>query len=912
MKVTIFIAAFLTALQFLGQMPVAEAQETAGVTREIDRLDSVIAISEAINEERVSHLLGQLSGETEIESAEGNYYIETRHTYSAGNELARRYLIDYFAELGLEAVEDPFEMEWSGGTTETANIVVDIPGISAELLLCTAHFDSTAGSEDVYDYALDPAPGADDNGTGVVACLIAAEQLADKQLEKTVRIVLFSGEEQGLFGSRHYAEVLIDSGARVEGIINIDMIGPEPYAEHDFLPIYFRDHGEQGMFDASGLGELFYQVGTTYDFGLDIRPYWGAVVVNSDQFPFWYSGYQAVFINHGSNSDGYHTFADTMDTVDIPYATSSIRAIVSVLAHGAGIEGNAVLESTGQPDLWEDDSTGGGGCNQVDGNNSSGLAIIVLLLLAFYLRRTKLHQSALISVIAVSLIATGCIGSSAEGDEKSDMVEYMIEKGKAELVDGDTTGARRTFAEILENYDAQNSDAMFGVAFCDTLDVVALLNMLGAYMIDTPTQRAALSTLQVDPEQALTLYAEEIFNDIEQTAARNIELLGQCRGSDFNFDISGLPFYFLIGDELLLDLEIIASDVALIKSFWQLMHGLSSYINALDLNAPILERYNQTDSATSWGYVPYINMIVALLGDSPTFLDLKGQGEGALKTEQARNAFETAFADLAAAMTEKQEQKELVKSLIRYGEDEYNGWLALGGLSESELAKDNYLIEYSAPGVEAMRDSFLVFCDSFAGIGRAVEIPGDIVSFLAPIAEIAVQIIFGDETTVIVDTTISMIPDMIPNPVFALDMANYFAADAKGLRHLLPAYQTSTEFEENLFMFEWECTIAMYGVDPYPNGPYGLFCHRVATLTDREHFGDSIYSGEWSIDEIAADGIESSVPYLPLPDPTFNGMLSLDGYPLGVSGDTEGMDIADNYTLNGIVAVLFSGFGNFF
>lgn len=900
MKTKMFPVLLIFTLQIICLPISAPAQEEAV---EINRLDTVLEITEAIDETRVAQIIGEISGAMAVADVEGDYTINTRHTFSAGNELARRYLIDRLKELGLDPIEDELDVEWSGRTTETANIVADIPGASPELVLCTAHFDSTASSEDDYYYAIDPAPGADDNATGVAACLIVAEQLADRQLEKTVRIVLFSGEEQGLFGSRHYAATLGESGAAVAGLVNIDMIGPEPYTGHDFLPILFRDHGEQGMFDPAGLAELFYQVGNVYETGLDIRPYWGAVVFNSDQFPFWYSDYPAVFINHGSNSDGYHSYADTLDTVDVPYVTASIKAIVAAIAHRAGIEGQAVIDIAGEQDDWEqDESSAGSGCSQVNGNSAVGLALLTLIPFVLFFRRSMKARRAVIQLLAIILLTTACVDSSANDDEIDDMVAHMIEKGKALLIDSDTTGARRIFAEILENYDPQNADAMFGMAFCDTLDIVELINMLGAYMLDSPTAKAAFSSLQVDPEQALTLYAEEIFGDIEQTAARNIDYLSACTNGDFKFDISGLPFYFLVGEKLFLDLEIVGSDVKMIRALWQLLYGLSSYIGAHDFDAPILTRYEQTDSADSYGYVPYINMIVALLGDSPTFLDFKGDGEGASMTEQARAAFEGAFADLAASLDEKKLQSDLDRSLIRYVADGEYSYYVLGGISATEAEKDNYLIDFRAGHVDYLIGSLLVVRDSFAGTGRAMEIPGNDISFLIPLVELMLKIFYPDLVVIDQDFVLTTITAYIPRTIMALDLAKFFAADAKSLRYLLPAYRTSTVFEENIFLFEWECTISVNGVDPYPNGRYGLFCHSSSTPVDREHFTDAIYLQEWNIEPLAADGVESSAPYLPLPDPTFNGMLSLDGYPLNVSGDVEGIVSADNYTLNAILA----------
>ena len=52
-----------------------------------------------------------------------------------------------------------------------------------------------------------------------------AEILHDLHFADTIRFVHFTGEEQGMWGSKVYARDLQISGAQVMGYINLDMIG---------------------------------------------------------------------------------------------------------------------------------------------------------------------------------------------------------------------------------------------------------------------------------------------------------------------------------------------------------------------------------------------------------------------------------------------------------------------------------------------------------------------------------------------------------------------------------------------------------------------------------------------------------------------------------------------------------------
>jgi Zn-dependent M28 family amino/carboxypeptidase len=53
------------------------------------------------------------------------------------------------------------------------------------------------------------APGDNDNASGIAAILEIARILFSIDLKYTIRFVLFSGEEQGLRGSEHYADAIM-------------------------------------------------------------------------------------------------------------------------------------------------------------------------------------------------------------------------------------------------------------------------------------------------------------------------------------------------------------------------------------------------------------------------------------------------------------------------------------------------------------------------------------------------------------------------------------------------------------------------------------------------------------------------------------------------------------------------------
>ncbi|MBI3669092.1 MAG: M20/M25/M40 family metallo-hydrolase, partial [Acidobacteria bacterium] len=108
------------------------------------------------------------------------------------------------------------ELELSNSFSETPvevhNTVAEIPGSEKpdEVVILGAHLDSW-----------DLGTGATDNGTGSMVLLEAARALQKLGLKpkRTIRFILFSGEEQGLNGSRAYAEAHKTELAKISGVL---------------------------------------------------------------------------------------------------------------------------------------------------------------------------------------------------------------------------------------------------------------------------------------------------------------------------------------------------------------------------------------------------------------------------------------------------------------------------------------------------------------------------------------------------------------------------------------------------------------------------------------------------------------------------------------------------------------------
>lgn len=109
------------------------------------------------------------------------------------------------------------------------NVEAELQGTSPELVLITAHLDSTAANDPDYYEAHGSAPGADDDASGIAAVLLAAQCFgrlaATAPPARTIRFVLFNAEEEGLVGSRVYARQQRARQAPIVAVYQMDMIG---------------------------------------------------------------------------------------------------------------------------------------------------------------------------------------------------------------------------------------------------------------------------------------------------------------------------------------------------------------------------------------------------------------------------------------------------------------------------------------------------------------------------------------------------------------------------------------------------------------------------------------------------------------------------------------------------------------
>jgi hypothetical protein len=253
-------------------------------------------------------------------------YIQTlqdfgpRVTESEACRQAAEYIISQFEEYGLVVRED----NWTYHGYEDINIEATLPGqneSSDEIYIVCAHYDSVPGS-----------PGADDNGSGTAAVLAAAKVLSKYRFEHTIRFVTFSGEEQGLLGSREYAEEAHENGDNIVAVLNADMIG------------YTRTNDGRTHVVIEETGHSSWITNLSINISMEYADEIGLQVVRwpsypySDHASFLEYGYDAIFFFEYEFNDYYHSSDDTIDNMDLDYAARVTKLIVATLVELAGLE----------------------------------------------------------------------------------------------------------------------------------------------------------------------------------------------------------------------------------------------------------------------------------------------------------------------------------------------------------------------------------------------------------------------------------------------------------------------------------------------------------------------------------------------------------------------------------------------
>lgn len=195
----------------------------------------------------------------------------------------------------------------------TRNVIMVLPGedpkLKDEYLIMGAHFDHLGmGGPGSGSRAVDTIGihhGADDNASGVAMMLELAEKFAGTKgsHKRSIICLAFSGEEEGLLGSKHFVDDPGINLTKVDAMINLDMVGR--LNETNNLQI-------SGLGTAAGLKDIVKAKTDTSVIKLTLSDEgYGP----SDHSSFYGKNIPVLFYFTGAHPD-YHTPKDTWDKIN--------------------------------------------------------------------------------------------------------------------------------------------------------------------------------------------------------------------------------------------------------------------------------------------------------------------------------------------------------------------------------------------------------------------------------------------------------------------------------------------------------------------------------------------------------------------------------------------------------------------
>lgn len=274
-----------------------------------------------------------------------------RFVGTKGNNDAASYIKKYFKKYGLKEFNSnyyqPFKVFVKEGinktksdSVSTQNVLGYIEGsdekFKNEFIVIGAHYDhwgwggSGSGSKKKDTIAIHN--GADDNASGVSALLCILKEVSKMKIKskRSIIFVSFSGEEEGLLGSKYFINHLPVKKEAVKVMLNMDMVGRLNAEKQLYM-------GGAGTFP-NGV-DLMKNLGQNS--GLNPVVFAGDVG-GSDHVSFYKASISAVGFHTGGHPQ-YHTPEDDIDLINFEGGALVSRYIYNALVSIADYEEELVF-----------------------------------------------------------------------------------------------------------------------------------------------------------------------------------------------------------------------------------------------------------------------------------------------------------------------------------------------------------------------------------------------------------------------------------------------------------------------------------------------------------------------------------------------------------------------------------------
>lgn len=248
-------------------------------------------------------------------------------TGSTANNNTLSWLKTKYLSFGYQHA-DLVEHSWSSGSYSSKNLILTKTGMgtnSSKFIIVCGHFDTITGR------------GTNDNGSGISLILELARILANVPTDYSIKFVNFSGEEQGLLGSKAYVAntSLVPSVANTAFILNIDEIGGVTNRPNTTITC------ESDQTSVGGISNNAPSLKLTTDLATHIRNYSTLQTAmsnayGSDYMPFENKGYIITGLFETNETTHKHSSNDLKSNMDPTYLTNATRGVVGAMQHFAG------------------------------------------------------------------------------------------------------------------------------------------------------------------------------------------------------------------------------------------------------------------------------------------------------------------------------------------------------------------------------------------------------------------------------------------------------------------------------------------------------------------------------------------------------------------------------------------------
>jgi hypothetical protein len=277
--------------------------------------EQIASLIGAIDDDRVLDRIRVLSGARPVE---GETLISSRSTKHPDHGLALAWIRIQLEDASLTVNEV---------TGSETTLWAEIPGTNPDLapVVVVSHYDSIS-NENGMDPASYPAPGANDNGTGVAINLELISALQDSGVSppRTLRVIFADGEELGFLGATAYVKSLSDD-SEIACSLSADMLGGaigSPIGHY-----WFKYNVDSSDYAALGFEAIA-------RFAPDARPIpsQDETDAGTDSIPFRSAGHCSVSMYGWPYPWPVHTSSDTVANLEPDFLAANTRAVISVAA----------------------------------------------------------------------------------------------------------------------------------------------------------------------------------------------------------------------------------------------------------------------------------------------------------------------------------------------------------------------------------------------------------------------------------------------------------------------------------------------------------------------------------------------------------------------------------------------------